>query len=98
MVISDAAGVADAEANLSTLIGGFRTGAVAEVLIAEGRPFDVILRKSSADADLVLLGMRAPADDDYAVYYQNLITKTADLPTTAFVLAAEELEFSEILN
>lgn len=98
MVISDAAGVADAEANLSALIGGFRTGAVAEVLVTKGRPFDVILRESSADADLILLGMRAPADDDYAVYYQSLITKTADLPTTAFVLAAEELQFSEILN
>ena len=102
IVIGDAAGMPAAEANLSALIGGFRTGATAEVLVAQGRSFATILRDSSAGADLVLLGMRAPTKDDaaegYAAYYQTLVAKTEGLPTTAFVLAAEELEFSELLN
>ena len=98
IVIDDPTGVDDAEMNLRTLIGGFRTGAVAEVLVAKGRAFDTILRDSSAGADLVLLGMRAPEGDGYVDYYRDLSARTADLPTTAFVLAAEALEFSEILN
>ena len=96
MVVADAEGAAEAEKNLKALMAGFRTGAVAEVLVGE---FQSLLHQSSADADLVLLGMRAPAEnEDYAAYYGALLERTHTLPTTALILAAEELEFSEILN
>ena len=108
IAIGDETGAQDAEANLKTLMAGFRTGAVTEVLVSGDRPFSELLVDSSAGADLVLLGMRAPGPSgagsdelggrDYTDYYRGLSRKTKDLPTTAFVLAAEELEFSEILN
>ena len=97
MVVSAQEGAAEAEKNLSALMAGFRTGAVAEVLVGN---FQTLLQQSSADADLVLLGMRAPTQDptEYADYYSRLLERTQNLPTTALILAAEELEFSEILN
>lgn len=89
----------DAQANLSGLMAGFRTGAVAQVLVLDGRPFKDVLYESSRGADLVLMGMREPGEtENYADYYWKLLERAEGLPTTAFVLAAEELEFGEILN
>ena len=96
IVVPTAAGAEDAEANLQAIAARLRTGAVPEVITADGRPFNDILRESSEGADLVFLGMKEP-EGDYARYYEGLRARTAGLPTTAFVLAAERLEFEEIL-
>jgi len=99
IAVPDESAAQDAEANLSRLMAGFRTGAITEVLVLRGRPFETVLRESSQGADLVLMGMRNPDEtEDYASYYWQLNERTEGLPTTAFVLAAEELEFGEILN
>ena len=98
MVVGEAASAEDALTNLETLLAGSRTGAKAEVLVGE---FRELLLPNSAGADLVLLGLRSPADmsaEDYAAYYAALSEHTASLNAAAFVLAAEELEFGEILN
>jgi hypothetical protein len=55
-----------------------------------------MLRESSAGADLILLGMAEPGDD-FAAYYAHLQEITEGLPTTAFVLAAQDVEFSKVL-
>ena len=55
-----------------------------------------IMQESSASADLVFMGMAEP-DEGFAEYYLNLQRVTAGLPTTVFVLAAEELEFGEVI-
>lgn len=64
-------------------------------------PFDVI-RRESADADLVLLGLRAPAegetDESYSQYYEQLVSRTRDFPVTAFVLAAEPIDFGQVFK
>ena len=89
----------DAKLNLDNLLAGFRTGASAQVIVANGRDFQTILKDTSANADLILLGMKQPdANTPYAPYYQNLIQKTTTLPAVMFVLTAEQLEFSEVLN
>lgn len=98
MVVPDEAGAKDAKNNLSALLAGFRTGATAEVLTGN---FTELLKTSSTGADIVFLGMREPGADDaaaYADYYSSLLSRTEGLPTTVLVLAAEALEFSEILN
>ena len=96
IVVPSAAGAEDAEANLRAIAARLRTGAVPEVIVADGRPFNDILKESSEGADLIFLGMKEP-EGDYARYYEGLRARTAGLPTTAFVLAAERLEFEEIL-
>jgi amino acid transporter len=104
VVPTDAAAEAT-RANLRPLITRTRTGAHLDVIVADGRPFDALLRSASADADLVFLGMAAPAADadgattteDFAAYYAELRERTAGLPSTVFVLAAEEIAFGQVL-
>ena len=76
-----------------------RTGAVLEVIIAAGRPFDRILRDTSAAADLVLLGLALPSEEDrFAEYYTDLRARTDGLPATLFVLAAQDIAFGQVLE
>lgn len=83
--------------NLVRMLQESRTGAEAEVLVADGRPFEQILRESSSDADLVLMGMAEPDNGDFVGYYERLQEWSRGLPTTVFVLAAEEIAFGEII-
>ncbi len=98
MVPDDTAAQAAAE-NLSTLVQNIRIRVDCQVLTAEGRSFDQVLRESSAQADLVLLGLAAPGDDltAYADYYEALQRRASGLPTTLFVLASPTFAFGEVL-
>ncbi len=62
-------------------------------------PFDV-MRGESGDADLVLLGLRPCAEDEektrYAAYLDSVF-KESDPLLCAFVLSADDVDFSEIL-
>jgi amino acid transporter len=83
-------------ANVEPMIARTRTGAEAHVLVGSGRRFPDILRETSAGADLVLLGMAEPGDD-FAAYYAELQRRAEGMPTTVFILAAEDLAFGEVL-
>ncbi|RMH22894.1 MAG: amino acid permease [Gemmatimonadetes bacterium] len=96
MIVPSEAAAEEARVNLTRLIEETRTGAEPHVLVGQGRPFHEVLRQSSADADLIFLGMAEP-DDDFRGYYERLLERTEGLPATAFVLAAEEIAFSEVL-
>ncbi len=73
-----------------------------ELIVAEGadHPFDVI-RKSSHDAALVFLGLRAPDPEEsiaaYAAYYRHVHDETANLPVT-YVLTANQVDFEQIIG
>jgi amino acid transporter len=72
-----------------------------EILIDDlPTPFELI-QKSSADADLVLMGMKHPGAEesleDYADYYQHFMEETRDLPVV-LVLCAEKIDFREIIG
>jgi solute carrier family 12 sodium/potassium/chloride transporter 2 len=96
LVVPHEAAATSARVNLERIIGGLRVGAQAHVLIPEGRPFREILHASSADADLVFLGMAEPGDD-FVEYYERMQDLATGLPTTAFVLAGEDIQFSKVL-
>ncbi len=69
------------------------------VILSEGRPFDQILRETSANADVILLGLAAPGEDDrFSDYYTALRERTEGLPATLFVLAAEGVAFGQVLE
>lgn len=95
VVPSDSARVG-ARANLENILHAARTNAKTEVIVSGERSFWEIIRESSASADLVFMGMAAP-HDDYDTYYRQLQAQTRGLPTTVFALAAEELEFGEVI-
>lgn len=86
----------DTRQNLSTVIKKLRTGAKLEVIVANGRSFDEVLQESSANADLIFMGMATP-DANFEHYYTNLQERLKNLPTTILALAAEEISFGEVL-
>lgn len=97
LVVPDAAAREAAEENLHNLTQSLRIGATSETILSEGRSFETILQKSSASADLVFLGLAVP-DGDLVEYYQTLQNRVIGLPPTVMVLAAENLDFSEMLH
>ena len=96
MVVPSESAAQGARANLETILQASRTGSQADIIVSNGRPFWELLRESSNSADLVFLGMAEP-DDNFLSYYSKLQEQTRDLPTTVFVLAAEDLEFGEVI-
>jgi amino acid transporter len=86
------------EDTLGPIVDQLRTGATLNVIRANGRTFDDIVHDTSTEADIVFLGMATPDDeDDYVSYYTRLQERTEGLPPTAFVLAAEDISFREVL-
>ncbi|MEO0887583.1 MAG: amino acid permease, partial [Cyanobacteria bacterium J06648_10] len=97
LVVPNQAAAEAAEANLTNLTDSLRIGAKSEIILAEDRPFNDILKQSSSTADLVFLGLALP-DEDMTSYYQTLQDRIANLPPTVLVLASENLDFSEMLQ
>ncbi|WP_199250520.1 amino acid permease [[Phormidium] sp. ETS-05] len=85
-----------ARVNLEKMVEQLRIGALSQVLVSDGQPFNHILHQSSADADLVLLGMAKPKHN-FSAYYETLRARAAGLPSTVFVLAAPDFAFEEVL-
>ena len=96
MVVPSPEAAAGARPNLEAIVGGLRSGATCEVLIADGRRFVDIMQESSRHADLILLGMREP-DDGFRAYYERMRDAVEGMPTAAFVLAAEDMPFGDIV-
>lgn len=96
MVVPTASASVGARANLENILHASRTNALTEVIVSEDRPFWDIIRESSASADLVFMGMAEPGHD-FDAYYRQLQESTRGLPTTVFALAAEDLEFGEVI-
>ncbi|NEO33785.1 MAG: Na-K-Cl cotransporter [Symploca sp. SIO3C6] len=86
-----------ARPNLDAMIKQLRIGAKSHVIVANGRPFNEILRRSSEKADLVFLGMAQPGEN-FSSYYERLQSMATELPATVLVLAAPDFPFSEVLT
>jgi amino acid transporter len=98
VVAETEAQVDERETTLRPIIDQLRTGATLNVILQQGRSFDEIVHDTSADADIVFLGMATPDEqNDYVSYYTGLHERTAGLPPTVFVLAAEDISFREVL-
>lgn len=96
MVVPDKTAAQTARINLVNLVAQLRTQSVPEIVVSDGRSFDEILHTSSAEADLVLMGMATP-DAGFEAYYESLQQRITGLPSTVLVLAAEDLAFGEVL-
>ena len=97
LVVHDETAAAAARKNLEAMLKQLRIEAIPRILVSQGRSFDEILHRSSQNADLVFMGMKIPGAD-FTQYYDNLQARTANLPTTLFVLAAADFAFSEVLS
>jgi amino acid transporter len=90
---------AGASENLAGMLRSMRVKLKEKVIYEPQKDFYELLRESSSEADLVMLGMAAPSSEiNYRQYYQQLTDKTRSLPTTVFVMASQEIAFGEVLN
>lgn len=96
LVVHDQSAALGAKNNLEKMVNNLRIGAICQVIVADNRSFSEILQSSSAQADIVFLGMAKPGKD-FRSYYENLQAKVSNLPTTVFVLAASDYPFEEVL-
>jgi len=96
MVVEDESAIERIKKNIQKIIGKIRIDAKSEIMVSNGRTFKEILHDSSKKADLIVMGMAEPGDD-FAEYYSKIQDRLNDLPTTAMVLAGEELSFGEVL-
>jgi len=91
-----------ARERLEKFIDEQRLPAEAKVLIKDQPSYYDMIRSASADAGLVFMGMRPPGEDEsieeYSRYYENLMTATMEMPPLAFVLAAEPIQFQQIIG
>ncbi len=97
MVVPTEEAAREARTNLAIMAERTRTGAEPHVLVSNGKTFFEILEESSSDADLVLMGIARPEPGSFESYYAQLRDRTDTLPSTVFVLAAEEIAFREVL-
>jgi amino acid transporter len=100
-LIKDESERADMQKVLNEFVGDQRLSMEVEISAMNGRgPFELI-HESSADADLVLCGLKHPGpeenDADYQHYCEHFLQSTQDLPV-AFVLSAEDIDFGEIVG
>jgi hypothetical protein len=99
-IVSDASQRPEAEARLQQYLKEARVRATPVVLERNEEGLYDVIRRSSADADLVFLGIRPPKADEsaeqYSEYYRALLEATETLPATAMVMAGETVEFERI--
>jgi len=92
----------EAGRRLESFVREARLPASPKVIVRSGQGAFETIQDESQDASLVFLGMRHPDDGEsvevYSQYYQQLTASTARLPSTAFVLANEDLDFLRIFR
>ena len=88
--------VDEIRANMRDIVNQIRFEAEIDVTVSRGETFAEVFKKTSKDADLILLGMATPGKD-FTSYYENMLSLTEDMPTTVFVLAGQEISFGEVL-
>lgn len=101
-IVEDATETQSTRTRLETLITEQRLEAVADVIERNGANAYELITSSSADAGLVLLGLRHPLHDEspdhYAEYIRLFMTTMSGLPMTAFVMSSEDISFAKIMG
>ncbi|NES75504.1 MULTISPECIES: amino acid permease [unclassified Okeania] len=97
LVVPEQAAIQPTQANVDRVIRDLRISAKSQILVSNGRPFYDILHESSQNADLIFLGIRTPGEN-FTKYYEDLQSKTSNLPSTVFVLAAPGFSYGEVLS
>lgn len=101
-IVDDASQQDDYIEQLTTFVTQANVEAEVGVFLLEGKSAFDLIKEKSQEADMVFLGMRAPDEDEtaeeYSHYYENLLLSIQDLPTTALVLASENIDFKKIFE
>ena len=85
------------EKNLYNYISQLNIDVIPEIIISEGKSFELNLRENSQEADLIFLGL-AESSQNFFQYYSDWQMRTENLPSIAFVMAASDFPFEEVLQ
>ena len=83
--------------NLTTMLSNMRIGFKTHVIVSKGEVFWDILKRESSKSDLVMLGLKTP-DQNFSSYFEKLKSDTKDIKRKIFVLAAQDIEFKDVLT
>jgi len=83
--------------NIKALIEKLNIELIPEIIVSDESSFETILKENSQGADLIFLGLASPAEN-FAQYYHSWLKRTENLPTIAFVMAANDFPFEEVLQ
>ena len=97
MVVPSDNAANEARKNISRLVNNVRIDIEDHLIVARGRPFETILRRVSSNSDLVILGLAEPRGNFEEYYDQFINVKTGGIPSTLFVLAAQDINFEDVL-
>jgi hypothetical protein len=102
MIVESKEEAIEYEKQLEEFVVKERLKAETETIMREGRDPYEIIRSSSEGADLVFLGIRTPGEEEtpeeYSDYYRRLLEQTRELPPTALLMAAEQIDFRRIFD
>jgi hypothetical protein len=90
-LMANEAGQQGATEHITNLLHGARVDAEPVVLVRDhpDQPFSEVLSRASADTDLVLMGLRAPAEDEGEAYQRQVNQLIADAGTVLLVRSGE---------
>ncbi len=83
--------------NLKRILLEMRVDFKFDIIVSGGRKFWDILEQESQDSTMVMMGLKAP-DEDFADYYKQLKVNTSAITNKVFFLAAEDIDFEDVLN
>lgn len=97
MMVDSEEAAMNARENIQNILTKIRVDFNHKVIVSEGRSFWDVLVTESQNSTMVMMGLKEP-DASFDVYYSDLKEKTKAIKNKLFLLAAEEINFEDILN
>lgn len=97
MVLPSQEAAKGARENLERIIKEMRVAFDYKVIVSEGRVFWDIFAEESKNSTMVMMGLKAP-DVTFHEYYKQLKENTQTIKNKVFFLAAEHIDFKDVLN
>ena len=97
MVLPSEEAAKGARENLEKIIMEMRVAFDYKVIVSEDRVFWDIFAEESKDSTMVMMGLKTP-DESFNEYYKKLKENTNAIKNKVFFLAAEHIEFKDVLN
>lgn len=97
MVLPNEESAKGARENLRKIIDEMRISFQYKVIVSNNRSFWDIFAEESKDSTMVMMGLKTP-DENFSDYYKKFKENTKAIKNKIFFLAAELIEFEDVLN
>ncbi len=97
MVVASEEAAKGTRENLEKILLEMRVAFDSDVIVSHGRKFWDILEEESRDSTMVMMGLKVP-DQNFCGYYKQLKENTKAIKNKVFLLAAQTIEFQDVLN